>query len=71
VKSKEIKAMSGVIATNAWMVENAIAQQRLEGLEPSHEVISDLEQVAKGKISIDDVIANIGKRFRDGQILRP
>ncbi len=56
---------------NLWAVENAVAQQRLEGLEPSQAVVFDLERAARGEISINDVIANIGKRFRNDQILQP
>ncbi len=52
---------------NLWAVENAIAQQRLEGLEPSQEVISDLERAARGEVTVKEVIANIGKRFRNGK----
>lgn len=59
------------IGQNRWAIENAIAQQRLEGLEPSRAVVDDLERAAHGEISIDDVIANIEKRFRDEQIFQP
>ncbi len=43
-------------------VKNAIAQQRLEGLMPSREVVSDLERAAYGEITVSEAIANIGKR---------
>jgi hypothetical protein len=33
--------------------------------------VFDLERAARGEISINDVIANIGKRFRNDQILQP
>ena len=49
-------------------VKNAIAQQRLEGLMPSREVVSDLERAAYGEITVGEVIANIGKRHRDAEI---
>ena len=45
-------------------VKNAIAQQRLEGMIPSREVVSDLERAAYGEITVSAVIANIGKRHR-------
>lgn len=48
-----------------WAVDNAIAQQRLEGLEPSRAVVLDLERAARGEITIGDVIANINQRFRN------
>ncbi|MGD0961106.1 MAG: antitoxin VbhA family protein [Methylomonas sp.] len=53
---------------NLFDVQNAIAQQRLEGLTPSREVIEDLERAARGVISVREVVANIGKRHRDEQI---
>jgi len=53
------------IQWNLEAAENAIAQQRLEGLEPSPDLISDLERVARGEITLRDVIDNIGRRHRD------
>lgn len=55
-----------------WAIENAIAQQRLEGLEPSQEVVSDVHRVARGEITIEDAIANIGKRrLKNDKIRKP
>jgi hypothetical protein len=56
------------IRQNLFDVKNAIAQQRLEGLTPSREVVSDLERAAYGEITVCEVIANIGRRHRDEQI---
>ena len=50
------------IAANMFAVRNAIAQQRLEGLEPSPEVIGDLDRCARGQITIEEVIENICHR---------
>lgn len=50
------------IRRNLKAVENAIAQQWLEGLEPSCEVIRDLEYAAQGKLTIDEVITNLSHR---------
>jgi len=50
-------------------IENAVAQQCLEGLHPSKELIDDLEQVASGQLTVETVIANIGKRYKNVQIL--
>ena len=50
------------IRQNLFDVKNAIAQQRLEVLTPSREVVSDLERAAHGEITMSEVIANIGKR---------
>ncbi|NDD59139.1 MAG: hypothetical protein EBZ47_07830 [Chlamydiae bacterium] len=41
----------------------AVAQQRLEGLEPSCAVVSDLERAARGEVTTSEVIANINQRF--------
>ena len=57
------------IRQNLFDVKNAIAQQRLEGLMPSSEVVSDLECAARGEVTVRDVIANIGKRHRNAEIL--
>lgn len=43
-------------------LKNALAQQYYEGLSPSNKVISGLEQVIAGILTVDDVIGNIGKR---------
>ena len=56
------------IKQNLFDVKNAIAQQRLEGLTPSREVVSDLERAAHGEITVSEVIANISMRHRDEQI---
>ena len=57
------------IRQNMFDVKNAIAQQRLEGLMPSREVVSDLECAARGEITVRDVIANISKRHGNAEIL--
>ena len=48
-----------------WTVDNTVAQQRLEGLEQSHDVISDLERAAHWEMTVNEVISNINKRFMD------
>ena len=53
------------IRQNLFDVQNAIAQQRLEGLTHSREVVNDLERFARAEIPVREVIANIGKRHRD------
>ncbi len=58
------------IRQNLFDVRNAIAQQQLEGLTPSREVVSDLERAARGEITVREVIANIGRRHRDGVLSR-
>jgi hypothetical protein len=56
------------IKQNLFDVRNAIAQQRIEGLTPSREVVRDLERAARGEIPVREVVANIGKRHMDEQI---
>ena len=52
------------IRRNMQAAGNAIAQQRLEGLEPSRALVADLERTARGEISIRQVIENIAQRLR-------
>jgi len=44
-------------------VDNAIAQQELEGLTVSQATIQDMRRAARGEITDDEVIANIYARF--------
>ena len=59
------------IRQNLFDVQNAVAQQRLEGLVSFREVVSDLERAARGEITVRGVVANIGKRHRDAEIRGP
>jgi hypothetical protein len=43
------------IRQNLFDVQNAIAQQRLEGLTHSREIVSDLERNARGEIPVREV----------------
>ena len=56
------------VEKNLKAVENALAQQHLEGLSPSKQVISDLERVAHGEISISKVLKDIKQRLKNYQI---
>jgi hypothetical protein len=58
------------IQKNLMAFENAVAQQRLEILEPSKKAISELERAVRGEISISKVLQGIKKRPDDGQILK-
>jgi hypothetical protein len=51
------------IAWNMFAVENAIAQQRLEGLEPLPECIADMYRCARGEITTEEAIANLKRRY--------
>ena len=59
------------IQWNLKCANNALAQQRLEGLKPSNECIADLERAARGEISFDQVMDNIKRGYGNGKILEP
>ena len=52
-------------------IVNAIAQQELEGLKVPAQVIVDMQNVARGELSTDDVIRKIYSRFPDVEIFKP
>lgn len=52
-------------------VVNAVANQRLEGLEPDPRTISELECVAQGTLSVSDVINTLRSRIRAGDFRSP
>lgn len=53
---------------NLKAVENAVAQQRLEGLVVPPEVIEDMQRAARGEIAIEDGIKMTYQRFAYGEI---
>lgn len=50
-------------------VANAIASQRLEGLEPDAEVIRQLEAFAEGRLGIEAILEGFRGRIVDGRLL--
>jgi hypothetical protein len=56
---------------NLRAVDNAVAQQTLEGLTVSTETIEDMRRAARGEIPAEEVIANIYARFKHVPITRP
>ncbi|WP_063588580.1 antitoxin VbhA family protein [Achromobacter ruhlandii] len=52
-------------------VLNAVASQRLEGLEPDPKTIAELERVAEGTLSIADVIQTLRSRIAAGDFRTP
>lgn len=46
---------------NFKYAKDAIAQQRLEGLEPSKDFVADLERAAHSEITLSEAIDNIEK----------
>lgn len=56
------------VAQRMFAVRNAVASQRLEGLEVDHRTIVDLERAARGEIDAKDVIAAIHGRISRAEI---
>lgn len=52
------------IRRNLKAVENAIAQQPIEGLEVPPEVVADMKRAARGEIGIEEGIQNTREKFR-------
>lgn len=48
-------------------LENAVANQRLAGLEPDPRVVADLYRVADGALTIQEIIEDIHRRIRRGE----
>ena len=44
-------------------VENAVAQQRLEGLEVPQDVIAEMKRAARGEIEIEEGIRNTLRKY--------
>ncbi|TFL14026.1 hypothetical protein CSC67_07590 [Pusillimonas caeni] len=58
------KAPSTLNATE--IVENAIANQRLEGLQLDATTVKDLHQVSQRKLAVPEAIAHIKERLAGG-----
>lgn len=52
-------------------VANAVASQRLEGLEPDSRTIRELERVAEGTSSVSDLINTLRSRVAAGEFRTP
>jgi hypothetical protein len=48
-------------------IENAVATQRLEGLEPDARTIAELEQVAAGTLDLAEVMRRVHARIAAGE----
>ena len=48
---------------NRRALDNAIAQQRLEGLEVTPETVALLEQAARGEITTAEIIRQLQERY--------
>jgi hypothetical protein len=52
------------VPTIAESIEEALASTRLEGLEPSPELLEDFERLAAGEIDSDELIARTVARHK-------
>ncbi len=57
------------ISQNLKAVDNAVAQQRLEGLEVPPDVVEEMKRAAKGEVEIEEGIRNAVRRFTHGKLL--
>ncbi|MDQ8031346.1 antitoxin VbhA family protein [Bordetella genomosp. 1] len=48
-------------------IENAVATQRLEGLEPDVQAIAELRRAAQGELEVADVLQNLRHRISRGE----
>ncbi|MCL6230285.1 antitoxin VbhA family protein [Bartonella bilalgolemii] len=48
--------------------ENALASQRLEGLEPDQKVVEQMERVIIGELETSDVIKDLLERVKRGEV---
>ncbi|WP_375684445.1 MULTISPECIES: antitoxin VbhA family protein [unclassified Bartonella] len=48
--------------------ENALASQRLEGLEPDPLVVAQVERYIIGELEISDIITDYMERVRRGEV---
>jgi len=60
----------GELKRRILAVENAVAQQELEGLTVSPEANEDLRMVARGEMTTEQAIANVHARLPHAALLR-
>lgn len=51
-------------------VANALANQRLEGLEPDANVVLDLQRFARGECDINEVLNKFKTRIASGELIQ-
>lgn len=51
-------------AARRAVVQNALASQRMEGLEPEHQVLEDAQKWVRGEKSISQAIADFKTRLQ-------
>jgi cytochrome P450 len=50
------------------IMQNALASQRLEGLEPDAKAIADSEKWVRGEVEIRDLIEDFTARVKRGEV---
>ncbi|WP_208440031.1 antitoxin VbhA family protein [Bartonella raoultii] len=56
------------IKRRRFAAKNALASQRLEGLEPDPKVVEQMERVIIGELEISDVIRDYIERVKRGDV---
>ena len=64
MRTKPVALSEDDLAWRMLSVENAVAQQQLEGLTVSSDTIEDMKRAARGEITSEEVIANIYARLK-------
>ena len=59
------------IQRNLDAVDDAVAQQALEGLTVPAETVEDMRKIARGEMSSDDLIRKLYSRFPNVPIFQP
>ncbi len=59
------------IQRNLDAVDDAVAQQALEGLTVPAETVEDMRKIARGDMSSDDLIRKLYNRFPNVPIFQP
>ena len=62
-----MKVTGQELAKRNLALENAIASQRLEGLEPDPQTIEDLQCVVRGEFGIEESLRRVKERAALGQ----
>ena len=55
------------LAKRNMALENAIASQRLEGLEPDPQTIEDMQCVVRGEFDVEESLRRVKERISLGQ----
>jgi len=56
------------INQNLKAVENAVAQQRLEGLEVPPDIVEEMKRAARGEIEIEEGIRSTIRKFTHAKV---